>query len=190
ATVLRVGPAAPHRVHPGVIHREWSVADAAVYRIHHSCGRRTEVTQLQRMAVLVQRDRLHVDPREREVDAPRVARSVAGRIAEGVVVVDFVQRRVEVVVAVDIGRDDIPVDEVDEDKGDGERDDAPAAARTPNRLEEGPGEEACFDDVGCEGVAEPAEAEEGSEDRDRKSTRLNSSHVSISYAVFCLKKKI
>src|SRR5690625_6484630 len=35
---------------------------------------------------------------------------------------------------------------------------------------------------------------EGSEDalgvsRDRKSTRLNSSHVAISYAVFCLKKK-
>src|SRR5207249_10339120 len=27
------------------------------------------------------------------------------------------------------------------------------------------------------------------EKRDRKSTRLNSSHVSISYAVFCLKKK-
>src|SRR5437870_7375552 len=27
-------------------------------------------------------------------------------------------------------------------------------------------------------------------DRDRKSTRLNSSHVAISYAVFCLKKKI
>src|SRR5699024_4556843 len=26
-------------------------------------------------------------------------------------------------------------------------------------------------------------------DSDRKSTRLNSSHVSISYAVFCLKKK-
>src|SRR5689334_23744520 len=26
-------------------------------------------------------------------------------------------------------------------------------------------------------------------DRDRKSTRLNSSHSSISYAVFCLKKK-
>src|SRR5699024_12393376 len=29
----------------------------------------------------------------------------------------------------------------------------------------------------------------GVEARDRKSTRLNSSHVSISYAVFCLKKK-
>src|SRR5689334_23816900 len=27
-------------------------------------------------------------------------------------------------------------------------------------------------------------------DEDRKSTRLNSSHSSISYAVFCLKKKI
>src|SRR5690625_6629011 len=32
---------------------------------------------------------------------------------------------------------------------------------------------------------------EGSDEvgRDRKSTRLNSSHVAISYAVFCLKKK-
>src|SRR3712207_8386463 len=28
------------------------------------------------------------------------------------------------------------------------------------------------------------------EERDRKSTRLNSSHANISYAVFCLKKKI
>src|SRR5690242_21535273 len=27
------------------------------------------------------------------------------------------------------------------------------------------------------------------EEQDRKSTRLNSSHMSISYAVFCLKKK-
>src|SRR5438477_8146564 len=29
----------------------------------------------------------------------------------------------------------------------------------------------------------------GAPSRDRKSTRLNSSHMSISYAVFCLKKK-
>src|SRR5690606_40315866 len=29
----------------------------------------------------------------------------------------------------------------------------------------------------------------GTEVKDRKSTRLNSSHVKISYAVFCLKKK-
>src|SRR2546430_7412088 len=30
----------------------------------------------------------------------------------------------------------------------------------------------------------------GANDRDRKSTRLNSSHSQISYAVFCLKKNI
>src|SRR3712207_9096353 len=30
---------------------------------------------------------------------------------------------------------------------------------------------------------------EGARPRDRKSTRLNSSHANISYAVFCLKKK-
>src|SRR5690625_6008839 len=37
-----------------------------------------------------------------------------------------------------------------------------------------------------------ADADGGAEDvkPDRKSTRLNSSHVAISYAVFCLRKKI
>src|SRR5690625_5823535 len=30
----------------------------------------------------------------------------------------------------------------------------------------------------------------GAAESDRKSTRLNSSHVAISYAVFCLKKKL
>src|SRR3712207_8185209 len=30
---------------------------------------------------------------------------------------------------------------------------------------------------------------DGPDDEDRKSTRLNSSHANISYAVFCLKKK-
>src|SRR5690606_41371200 len=34
-----------------------------------------------------------------------------------------------------------------------------------------------------------ARVEDVARDRDRKSTRLNSSHVKISYAVFCLKKK-
>src|SRR3989442_9758181 len=33
------------------------------------------------------------------------------------------------------------------------------------------------------------DAADGPRFRDRKSTRLNSSHVRISYAVFCLKKK-
>src|SRR5207253_3149412 len=38
--------------------------------------------------------------------------------------------------------------------------------------------------------AEPGVREVGVlDDRERKSTRLNSSHVAISYAVFCLKKK-
>src|SRR2546428_3309963 len=34
-----------------------------------------------------------------------------------------------------------------------------------------------------------AEGEQGRDPEDRKSTRLNSSHDQISYAVFCLKKK-
>src|SRR3712207_8166994 len=41
-----------------------------------------------------------------------------------------------------------------------------------------------------EGVGlETEEDEQHGEHRDRKSTRLNSSHANISYAVFCLKKK-
>src|SRR3712207_8821567 len=48
------------------------------------------------------------------------------------------------------------------------------------------------------GRGEPARHERGRDDqerapharyKDRKSTRLNSSHANISYAVFCLKKK-
>src|SRR5476649_3053179 len=34
-----------------------------------------------------------------------------------------------------------------------------------------------------------AQAHRATDDEDRKSTRLNSSHTVISYAVFCLKKK-
>src|SRR5690349_24125257 len=37
--------------------------------------------------------------------------------------------------------------------------------------------------------SEPRRMGNGAPARDRKSTRLNSSHVEISYAVFCLKKK-
>src|SRR5690606_39755602 len=41
--------------------------------------------------------------------------------------------------------------------------------------------------AGCRGAAgQPRTGRSG----DRKSTRLNSSHVKISYAVFCLKKKM
>src|SRR5690349_23506182 len=35
----------------------------------------------------------------------------------------------------------------------------------------------------------PAAYQDSTHRKDRKSTRLNSSHVEISYAVFCLKKK-
>src|SRR5947209_9473671 len=38
-------------------------------------------------------------------------------------------------------------------------------------------------------AAQPAALFPASRPRDRKSTRLNSSHANISYAVFCLKKK-
>src|SRR5207249_11506080 len=39
------------------------------------------------------------------------------------------------------------------------------------------------------GSYDASTAIDGTRRQDRKSTRLNSSHVSISYAVFCLKKK-
>src|SRR5207249_6287030 len=39
------------------------------------------------------------------------------------------------------------------------------------------------------GRGSPLPAQRPTSSSDRKSTRLNSSHVSISYAVFCLKKK-
>src|SRR3712207_8528872 len=44
-------------------------------------------------------------------------------------------------------------------------------------------------DRGCHGMVEVAKRALMAEPADRKSTRLNSSHANISYAVFCLKKK-
>src|SRR5690625_6082990 len=41
----------------------------------------------------------------------------------------------------------------------------------------------------CQFLPGPASSQVGFAIGDRKSTRLNSSHVAISYAVFCLKKK-
>src|SRR5436309_9791998 len=48
-------------------------------------------------------------------------------------------------------------------------------------------EDGAADVVGVAGTSHSTPTTSGS--RDRKSTRLNSSHVKISYAVFCLKKK-
>src|SRR3712207_8777122 len=53
----------------------------------------------------------------------------------------------------------------------------------------------CHEDVGIQrttpGFEDPIHVRRGANcyDEDRKSTRLNSSHANISYAVFCLKKK-
>src|SRR5690349_24123330 len=55
-------------------------------------------------------------------------------------------------------------------------------------LEEDPPEHAVQARAGLV-VAARARAEGEVAEADRKSTRLNSSHVEISYAVFCLKKK-
>src|SRR3712207_7484557 len=56
-----------------------------------------------------------------------------------------------------------------------------------------------FDEIGAEPAVgderhqglrpAPALEKDPAQQRDRKSTRLNSSHANISYAVFCLKKK-
>src|SRR3712207_7391100 len=58
-------------------------------------------------------------------------------------------------------------------------DEAPEELRDPAREE--PGDQAEDDAEGRE--------QDLCHGRDRKSTRLNSSHANISYAVFCLKKK-
>src|SRR5438067_10678579 len=47
-----------------------------------------------------------------------------------------------------------------------------------------------IDEARFEGLRDKLTSFMEDQDLDRKSTRLNSSHVSISYAVFCLKKKI
>src|SRR3712207_8341200 len=52
--------------------------------------------------------------------------------------------------------------------------------------------EVCCGSAGIYNMVEPepaAELGERKASKDRKSTRLNSSHANISYAVFCLKKK-
>src|SRR5207245_4606248 len=59
---------------------------------------------------------------------------------------------------------------------------SPRVLRSPDRLGPGKG--------GLAGCGGPSSVVELFDPGDRKSTRLNSSHGSISYAVLCLKKKI
>src|SRR2546426_2003774 len=78
-----------------------------------------------------------------------------------------------------------------EPAGAGQEAGVPAAARVElaDQIEQagGGGVEVCGElgDL----VAEPIERRGWFQGGDRKSTRLNSSHLVISYAVFCLKKK-
>src|SRR3712207_7286447 len=51
------------------------------------------------------------------------------------------------------------------------------------------GDHAPHDDPGHRDRRGPVDRRPGARLPDRKSTRLNSSHANISYAVFCLKKK-
>src|SRR5256885_8367347 len=56
------------------------------------------------------------------------------------------------------------------------------------RRTRGPGGDGCFPARRIRGCAARASRVPPPDRRDRKSTRLNSSHLVISYAVFCLKK--
>src|SRR3712207_7901541 len=63
--------------------------------------------------------------------------------------------------------------------------------RTMERVTQvAPGQQPFAVIVGCSDSRVPLELifDQGIGDLDRKSTRLNSSHANISYAVFCLKK--
>src|SRR3712207_7836154 len=72
------------------------------------------------------------------------------------------------------------------------RDELDGRHQQVERLRHARGEERALE-VAAEALVGHAHAVEEQPDeegqRDRKSTRLNSSHANISYAVFCLKKK-
>src|SRR5437899_9893933 len=57
------------------------------------------------------------------------------------------------------------------------------------RMAVGEAEAASAVVVACRQIINPGARIVRADDKDRKSTRLNSSHLGISYAVFCLKKK-
>src|SRR5690606_41134389 len=66
---------------------------------------------------------------------------------------------------------------------------AAAAPRLQHFRQKGPGEKQKDRESDGQGAAAEGGGQHQGEGGDRKSTRLNSSHVKISYAVFCLKKK-
>src|SRR5690625_5833919 len=77
--------------------------------------------------------------------------------------------------------------ERDHDQSDQDEQHRPAPRPLGLQDQEGATEE--DPDRQCGGHQESQQTQDRSGQGDRKSTRLNSSHVAISYAVFCLKKK-
>src|SRR2546430_13708924 len=66
---------------------------------------------------------------------------------------------------------------------------ARAARQAVLQRPDPPRYEAVIDELAIRRLAAPPDIVRAQLDQDRKSTRLNSSHSQISYAVFCLKKK-
>ena len=71
-------PGGPDRAHAGIVDRPWRLPDARVHGIHDRVGRRSEVTELERVTVFVERYRSHVDSRQIDV-------AVAGYVLCGAV---------------------------------------------------------------------------------------------------------
>src|SRR5437899_8902826 len=61
--------------------------------------------------------------------------------------------------------------------------------RSYDNISELPGDRAVYIDISGVGAVRAGVHTRYGDRLDRKSTRLNSSHLGISYAVFCLKKK-
>src|SRR5206468_4469610 len=88
-------------------------------------------------------------------------------------------------------RDGHGAEELDRGVDQGRREPVPADHETEGDPDDGGDEEALEHATGrVENVGEPGPRVGREALADRKSTRLNSSHDQISYAVFCLKKKI
>src|SRR5687768_874363 len=77
-------------------------------------------------------------------------------------------------------------DHVQYDPADGEESEGGAQCRAPERHSSGHSDDQHRDQ---QGGGQTCQRRQVSPEADRKSTRLNSSHGYISYAVFCLKKK-
>src|SRR5690349_22662030 len=73
------------------------------------------------------------------------------------------------------------------DRRDAADDERPCSQQQRSEEQDQPAEE--VGEQRAEVVGEDEVTERPDQQRDRKSTRLSSSHVEISYAVFCLKKK-